>query len=246
MTESIHNATQMTEEATSGATKTIEQVQSVSDAAQLMSASIREISSQVQTSQSLVTDSVQKGQIAGNKADSLKSASMKIEGVLKMMLDVAEKINLLALNTTIESTRAGEAGKGFAVVANEVKVLAGQTNAAIHEIKTVIDEMRSASEEIIFSLEGIQTSVNKISDSSGGIASAVEEQAATTDGISESMKSASSGTEHISRSLKEVNKMATEANTSSGHVLSAAQGRSLQSEELNRQVRDFLAELRSD
>ncbi len=68
----------------------------------------------------------------------IKEQSGKIGETVNLIVDIADKINLLSLNASIEAARAGETGRGFAVVADEIGKLAFQTQESIKEIEKVL------------------------------------------------------------------------------------------------------------
>lgn len=71
----------------------------------------------------------------------LQEESEKISDIILLISDIAEQINLLALNASIEAARAGEAGKGFAVVASEVSSLADSSKQSTEEIADIIKRL---------------------------------------------------------------------------------------------------------
>jgi methyl-accepting chemotaxis protein len=93
----------------------------------------------------------------------LANSASRVNDLSKIIRDVSEQINLLALNATMEAARAGEYGRGFAVVAAEVKVLAGQTASATTEISDqvgAIQRLMNGAAESINSITVAMADVN--------------------------------------------------------------------------------------
>ncbi|QMV40726.1 methyl-accepting chemotaxis protein [Cohnella cholangitidis] len=66
------------------------------------------------------------------------------EGIIRLIADLADQCNLLAVNATIEAARAGEHGKGFGVVAGEIRTLADQTKQSATQISGLLRSMSEA------------------------------------------------------------------------------------------------------
>lgn len=68
----------------------------------------------------------------------LSASAAVVAQMLRLIQDVSNETNILAVNTAIEAARAGEHGKGFSVVANEVRKLAHRSRDAVEQIEQLL------------------------------------------------------------------------------------------------------------
>jgi methyl-accepting chemotaxis protein len=78
--------------------------------------------------------------------DALAARMVGVGEVVRVIQEIAEKTNLLALNASIIAAQAGEHGRSFAVVASEIKALAQRTATSTKQIGELIRGVREETE----------------------------------------------------------------------------------------------------
>ncbi|MDX1975681.1 MAG: HAMP domain-containing methyl-accepting chemotaxis protein [Rickettsiales bacterium] len=240
MEDNSHKTSDKSNATMSVTKETSNNVSAIAAAAEELSASINEISSQVLRSTSVTKDAVIKAKDADATIQQLSKAANGIGDVITLISDIAEQINLLALNATIESARAGEAGKGFAVVATEVKSLASQTTKATENIALQINQMQSVVANVVSALSSIAGAIGQVDEIASTIAAAVEEQGAATKEIAMNIQRTSDRVYEVSNNVTEVGEMAVATNNNAKGVLTSLEVFNQQSSSLQDEIERFL------
>ena len=143
----------------------------------------------------------------------------KISESQNVLNDIADQINLLSLNASIEAARAGDHGKGFAVVAEEVSKLAEKSQVGVKEIniinvsvrtgiedvyhknKSTVELLREVNTNVLEALEKIQSEIKRLPhevvNATGTASMEVEKIAASSEQLTATIEELTANAESI-------------------------------------------------
>lgn len=208
---SVNGTSQKATNATDVAGQTARNVAMVAAAAEELSYSIKEISTQAAETATTADAAVKEASAASAAMQQLSEAAGRIEQIIHLISGIASQTNMLSLNATIEANRAGEAGRGFAVVAGEVKALSAQTAKASEEVSVQIAAVQQSTEAALQATTRVCSRIEQIQSISSQIANAVEEQNTATAEITRNIHEISAGTQNVSQDINGVGQEAAQA-----------------------------------
>lgn len=190
-----------------------------------------------------ITSRVRKGEESllsmNDTMQNIKKSSVEMGGVVSIINDISDQINLLSLNAAIESARAGEAGRGFAVVADEISKLADRTASSIRDIINLIKVNEKETEngitgikDTVAMLGEIIKGVSDISGKFSQVSVKMKQQLDVNKIVNEKMNDVSNKSDQIAQATSEQKTAAGEVVHSIGIISDIAQTTATGAEEL--------------
>jgi len=131
----------------------------------------------------------------------------------RLISEIADRTNLLAMNAAIEAAHAGDAGRGFAVVADEIRKLAEQSTSQAKDIGSdltriseSIGTVREASEAAVASFGSVLDKSGSLGEIVRSIGSAMSEQREGGRQVLEALARLRDLTKEIERGSEEMGK----------------------------------------
>lgn len=143
--------------------------------------------------------------------EQVNNDSNSIQSVTKMIDDIAEQTNLLALNAAIEAARAGEQGRGFAVVADEVRTLAARTQMSVKDVVQIINQLRSSTGNAVSLMHQSQQNATKVLDKA-------QEAGSSLESITEQVRGIAGQAEAIATTAEQQAQVSQEVATSASEI----------------------------
>lgn len=219
-----HSSVQIAE----GANEQAAAAEEISSSMEEMAATVEQNTDNAKKTAEISKDAAQKIKQSHESFRETLNAVHDIVSKLKVIQEIAEKTDVLAINIGIEASRAGEHGKGFSVLADEVRQLAEISKQAAKETNNNSKATVESAEQSEKMLESVIPSIEKTAELTDEIATAGAELL--------------SGSQRIADAVNQLSEVTQQNSSSSEEMSSGAEQLSAQSEELKNLIAWFKTE----
>ncbi len=178
-------------------------------------------------------------EVVRQSADSigkLANSAQQIGEITKVIDDIADQTNLLALNAAIEAARAGEQGRGFAVVADEVRKLAERSGKATGEITEMVKGIQAETAEAVQSMETGISQVEKGRELADQAGNSLTEIVSMSQRVMDMINQVAVASEQQSAAAEQISKNVEHIATVTKESAQGAEQSATAAEQLNRQA----------
>ncbi|OLS28432.1 MAG: Methyl-accepting chemotaxis protein 4 [Candidatus Heimdallarchaeota archaeon LC_2] len=158
--------------------------------------------------QSMAKGSTQQAELIATIVEELQVTSETVDSVisqinynLRIIHELSEQTNILALNTAIEAANAGEFGRGFAVISENIRKMASQS-------KKTTEEVTKDSRDVLFQL---QTTFSNITGKIENVAAVSQETAASAEEVAASAQELTAVMETVSAKSSILNERSSQS-----------------------------------
>jgi methyl-accepting chemotaxis protein len=255
------------EEMSSGAVQQDQEITNTSSAVEQLTVSMKQVSNNAEASAEAARralDAAEQGnrsvrdtlegmqrirssvQATAKRIKTLGDRSLEISEIVKVINDITEQTNLLALNAAIEAARAGEAGRGFAVVADEVRKLAEHSRSATKDIAALIKAIQAETNDAVVVMEEGTREVEigaRLADQAGraldAISTVVRQSAELVQEISLASKQQVRGTEGVANAMQIISNITRQTSQGARQTSRTVEQLVHMSEQLNEALAQF-------
>lgn len=180
----------------------------------------------------MTQDSVDKVDITSKAIKTTSENVQNIFSVLKIIDDIADKTNILAMNASIESSHAGNSGRGFSIVSKEIRKLA--EDAAINSkrigitLKDIVDKIKIVDsyskesneaitqvtqevQEVVHTLEEITNTMTDISTEGSEILKAISNLFNVSEIVRQGALNMKNGANDMNQSIKHLREVSVQS-----------------------------------
>lgn len=193
-----------------GANEQAASAEEVTSSIEEMSSAIQQNSDNAIQTEKIAVLSAQGIMDVNSSAQKSLESMRQISEKIKVINDIAEKTDILAINAAIEAARAGEHGKGFAVVAAEVRKLAEVSQKSAIEINTLSSSALRVTEESGAMMQKMIPEIQRTAQLVQEIAASSNEQRSGSEQITKAIIQFSQVTQQNSAAAEEMSSSSEE------------------------------------